>query len=95
MSASHTLCAPMALAPTKPPKSPDRAYDMSDTPGAGVIPTMPPETAQEIARGLKWLAQSYAEAGMVRDATRVERDSQWWMTYSISLTQTLPAEKSA
>ncbi len=28
---------------------------------------MPAEKAQEIARGLKWLAQSYAEAGMVRE----------------------------
>ncbi len=41
-------------------------------------------------RGLKWLAQSYAEAGMVRDATRVERDSQWWLNYSISLAHTPP-----
>ena len=49
---------------------------MSDTSEASRIPKMPPEKAQEIARGLKWLAQSYAEAGMTRDATRAQRDSQ-------------------
>jgi hypothetical protein len=49
---------------------------------------MPPEKAQEIARGLKWLAQSYYEAGMAREYARAERDSQWWLTYAISLAQT-------
>ena len=49
---------------------------------------MPPEAAQEIARGWKWLAESYTQAGMLRDATRAERDSQWWLTYAISLAQT-------
>jgi hypothetical protein len=48
---------------------------------------MPPEKAQDIARGLKWLAQSYGEVGMVREATRAERDSQWWLNYAISLAQ--------
>jgi hypothetical protein len=66
---------------------------MSTAPESSRIPQMPPEKAQEIARGLKWLAQSYAEAGMVRDAVRSERDSQWWMTYSISLAQTPPKQK--
>jgi len=61
---------------------------MSDTPEVSRIPKMPPAKAQEIARGLKWLAQSYAEAGMARDSTRAEQDSQLWMTYSISLAQT-------
>jgi hypothetical protein len=61
---------------------------MSDTPEATRIPKMPPDKAQEIARGLKWLAQSYADAGMARDATRAERDSQWWLTYALTLTQT-------
>ncbi len=61
---------------------------MSDAPDAPRIPKMPPEAAQEIARGWKWLAESYAQAGMLRDANRAERDSQWWLTYSISLSQT-------
>jgi hypothetical protein len=63
---------------------------MSGTPEPGRSPLMAPEKAQEIARGLKWLAQSYAEAGMVRDSTRAERDSQWWLNYSISLSHTPP-----
>ncbi len=63
---------------------------MSYTPEASRIPKMPPESAQEIARGLKWLAESYAKAGMTRNASQAERDSQWWMTYSISLSQIPP-----
>ncbi len=31
---------------------------MSDTPEPGRVPLMPPDKAQEIARGLKWLAPS-------------------------------------
>ena len=61
---------------------------MSDTPDASRIPLMSAAKAQEIARGLKWLAQSYSETGMVRDATRAERDSHWWLNHSISLAQT-------
>lgn len=67
---------------------------MSDPIEQGRVPKMPPEAAQDIARGLKWLAQSYASAGMARDATRAERDSQWWLAYSLSLTQTQPGSKS-
>ena len=63
---------------------------MSDTPEARRVPKMTPEEAQEIARTLKGLAQSYAGAGMARDATRAERDSQWWMAYSASMAQTKP-----
>ena len=63
---------------------------MSDEPDANQIPLMAPAKAQEIARGLKWLAQSYAEAGMARDASRSERDSHWWLAYANSLAQTPP-----
>ena len=63
---------------------------MSDTPESSRIPLMPAEKAQEIARGLKWLERSYSEAGMVRDATRAERDSQWWLNHWISLARTPP-----
>ena len=63
---------------------------MSDTPDASRIPRMDPTKAREIARGLKCLAQSYAGAGMVRDAARAERDSHWWLAYANSLAQTPP-----
>jgi hypothetical protein len=43
---------------------------MSDTPYVSRIPLMPADKAQAITRGLKWLAQSYVEAGMVRYAHR-------------------------
>jgi hypothetical protein len=52
---------------------------------------MAPDKAQEISRGLWWLAQSYTEAGMRREAARAEKDSQWWLAYSTSLAQTPPA----
>ena len=61
---------------------------MSDVPDARRIPKMPPEAAQEIALGWKWLAESYAQAGMLRNASRAELDSQWWLTYSKLLSQT-------
>lgn len=63
---------------------------MNDIPEASRIPKMAPETALEIARGLKWLAESYTTVGMVRNATRAERDSQWWTKYSIWLAQIPP-----
>jgi hypothetical protein len=49
---------------------------------------MSPDKARDIARGLKWLAQSYTEAGMARDATVALRDSEWWLAYAITLAQT-------
>lgn len=65
---------------------------MSDSPDSSRIPLMSADKAQEIARGLKWLAQSYAEAGMTREATRAERNSQWWLDYAISPAQTPPRD---
>jgi len=47
--------------------------------------------AEDIARGLKSLAQSYAEAGMRRDASKAKSDGQWWLASAISLAQTPPA----
>ena len=63
---------------------------MSDTPVFGRIPLMPAEKAQAMARGLKWLARSYVDAGIGRDATTAERDSQWWLNHAISLALTSP-----
>jgi hypothetical protein len=51
---------------------------------------MPLEKAHAIARGLKSLARSYAEAGMSLDASRAEHESKWWLDYAISLEQTPP-----
>lgn len=65
------------------------------TPKDRRVPTMAPEAAQELARDWKGLAQSYADQGMLREAQRAESESQWWLTYSISLSQTPPAAKSA
>jgi hypothetical protein len=65
---------------------------MSETPNGSRVPLMAPEKAQEIARGLKWLSESYASAGMTRDANRAERDSHWWLNYAQSLAATPPAK---
>ena len=80
--------SPRALRKARKPRTEEA--DMGDTPEASRVPKMPSERAQEIARSLKRLAQSYAEAGMARDAARAERDSQWWMAHSMSLAQTKP-----
>ncbi len=63
---------------------------MSDHAEASRVPKMTAERAQEVARGYKWLAQSLSEAGAPREASRLERESLWWMAYSISLGQTPP-----
>lgn len=63
---------------------------MSDTPVSIRIPLMSADKAQERVRGSKWLAQSYADAGMVRDVARAERGCQCWLNYSISLAHTPP-----
>ena len=46
---------------------------MNDTPEYGLNPLASAEKAQAIARGLKWLAQAYADSGMMRDATRARQ----------------------
>jgi hypothetical protein len=51
-------------------------------------PLMPPERAREIARAYKGLADHFSGIGEQREAAKAERDSQWWMTYAITLAQT-------
>lgn len=65
---------------------------MSDTPTLppSMIPMMTAEKARDIGRGNKWMAQSYAEAGMTREATRCERDAVWWLAYAMTLANTKP-----
>ena len=61
----------MSTEPTPSPRDAALPY----TPDSSRIPLMSAEHA--IARGLKWRAQPYAEAGMARGATRAGRGSQW------------------
>ena len=67
---------------------------MSDEPEASRIPLMTPERARDVGRAYKALASHLAKLGVPRDASRAERDSQWWLTYSIFLAQTPPTERS-
>jgi hypothetical protein len=53
-------------------------------------PLMSPETARDLARASKGMARQLDEVGVRREAARMERDSQWWLTYSIALAQTPP-----
>jgi hypothetical protein len=46
---------------------------------------MSPERARLIARGYKAVAEQLAESGVRAEAARLERQSQWWLTYSIAL----------
>jgi hypothetical protein len=49
---------------------------------------MTPEQAQDLVRDYKAMADHLSAAGVHLDAARMERDSQWWLTYSIALAQT-------
>jgi len=51
-------------------------------------PLMTPERARDLARSYKALAEQLAEAGDNAESRRMERDAQWWLTYSIALAQT-------
>ena len=57
-------------------------------------PPMTPEKARDVGLAYKALASQLAELGVQRDAGIAMRDSQWWLTYSISLAQTPPTEQS-
>ncbi len=64
---------------------------MRGVPEQGRIPLMRSDKAQDIARSLTFPAQSYAEAGMRRDASKAKSDGQWWLAHAISLAHTPPA----
>jgi len=51
-------------------------------------PMMSPEKARDIARLHKGFADQLRDFGQTAEAARAERQSQWWMTYSIALAQT-------
>jgi len=64
---------------------------MSDSPFAlPPPPPMTPEKARDVGRAYKALAEHMSELGAQREAGRAERDSQWWLTYSLALSQTQP-----
>ena len=54
---------------------------------------MTSEKALYVGRAYKALAEQLVEAGIQREAGHAERQSQWWVTYSIALAQTPPGEK--
>lgn len=56
------------------------------------VPMVPAAKARNIARSLKWVADSLAEAGSMPEAARLERSSQWWMTYAAALALTEKGE---
>ena len=67
---------------------------MSDEPpfGLPMYPEMPPEKARYVARGYKALAENFAGQGIPSEANRAERQSQWWLAYSISLASKPPSD---
>lgn len=56
------------------------------------IPLMTPERALYLGRACKAMAEQYVESGVRPLAARMERDSNWWLAYSIALAQTPPAK---
>lgn len=62
---------------------------MSDDPFFPPNPRlMDPAIARDIARGHKALAELYERAGDRTRANRELQDSQWWLTYALTLSQT-------
>ena len=58
---------------------------MSDDPSQlppSPIPRVTPAKARDIARGLKLLADEYAEIGMRHEADAMTRGSEWWLAYA-------------
>jgi hypothetical protein len=51
-------------------------------------PLMTPEKARNLGRAYQAMAEHLSSAGVNREAARMERESQWWLTYSIALSQT-------
>jgi hypothetical protein len=61
---------------------------MSDDPNLlppSPIPRVTPPRARGIARGLKRLADEYAENGMHHEADAMTRGSEWWLAYAVTL----------
>jgi hypothetical protein len=58
-------------------------------------PLMTAEAARDLARMYKGFADHLSGLGVRSEATRMERDSQWWLAYSIALAQTPPARDSS
>ncbi len=53
-------------------------------------PLMTPEKARDVGRAYHALASHLTELGVQREAGVAMRDSQWWLTYAITLAQTQP-----
>jgi hypothetical protein len=51
-------------------------------------PLMSPARAREIARFLQGSALQLAELGAIGEARQAERQSQWWLAYSLVLDRT-------
>jgi hypothetical protein len=64
---------------------------VSDEPfGLPGIPLVNATRARDIARAYKALAENLEDARALAEARRAERQSNWWMTYSIALAQMPP-----
>jgi hypothetical protein len=61
----------------------DEPFMLDETP-----PIMSAEQARNIARHYKGFADHMASLGVRAEATRLERQSNWWLAYSIALAQT-------
>jgi len=66
-----------------------RRLGMSDSP-VPPKPLMGPAKARDIARDFKAWSEHLHELGLTAEASRAERDSQWWLIYSIALSQIPP-----
>lgn len=54
------------------------------------VPLMSAVRARNLARSYKAFADHLRELGHGAGASQAERDAQWWLAYSIALTQVPP-----
>lgn len=59
------------------------------------VPLMTSDRARDVGRAYKALADQLNEAGLARQAAVALRDSNWWLTYAITVAQTAPGSKEA
>jgi hypothetical protein len=66
------------------------------------FPPVPAERARHVARRARHVARLYkamaehmADAGLAAEAARSERQSAWWLNYSIALAVNPPADGEA
>lgn len=66
--------------------------ETTSTPQFPPKPLMSALKARDLSRSFKAFAEHLSDGGYADEAVRMERSAQWWMQYSLALSQTPPGE---